>query len=173
MRKVLSLVFILLVAVASAQFTDGSASKLGTGNLAKLRSFKKMRFLLPTYVPAGYQLKSFAIEEPNDPVTLMWHVRYVNPKTKGEFVLQMCSDGIGDIFFNTPDGDTMQPTGELPFASSAIGKGVIEVYSKGKLREWHMQWVELKQKPMFVSLIGHNMSGSEGQKIVNSLRWLK
>jgi hypothetical protein len=172
MRKLLPFLLVLLAAIAAAQTTDGSKSQMGAANLAKLRKLK-MKFAIPTYVPAGFKFKSMQVEEPNDPVMLMLSIRYVNPKTKGEVVIQMCSDGIGDVFFTMPDGDTVEPNGELAWKSPALGKGVIETYTKGKYREWHLNWIEFKTKPLFLSVIGHNMTAAEGKKFIEGLRWLK
>jgi hypothetical protein len=113
------------------------------------------------------------IEEPNDPVMLMLSIRYVNAKTKGELTVQMCSDGIGDVFFTLPNGDTVEPNGVLAWNSPALGKGVIETYVKGRYREWHLNWIEFKTKPLFLSVIGNNMSATEGKKFIEGLRWLK
>jgi len=62
----------LLTALAFGQ-TDGKASQIAARDLAKLRQIKK-RFALPTYVPAGFKVKQFTIENPKDPVMLTWTV---------------------------------------------------------------------------------------------------
>lgn len=172
MKRIAALFLVLLVAIAAAQTTDGSKSKIGAANVAKLRKLK-MKFALPTYLPSGYKFKSMRIEEPNDPVTLMVSLQYTNSKTKGDLIVQMCSDGIGDVFFTMPNGDTVEPNGHLNWKSPAIGAGVIETYVKGRYREWHLNWIEFKTKPTFLSIIGHNMSAVEGKKVVESMRWLK
>jgi hypothetical protein len=171
-KRSLSLLLLLLFAVSMAQTTDGARSGVGSANIAKLRKLK-MRFALPTYVPAGYKFKAMKIEEPNDPVMLTLTIEYRNAKTKSDLIVQMCSDGIGDVFFTLPGGDTVEPTGEMKWKSSILGSGIIETYVKGKYREWHLNWIELKQKPIFLSVIGHNMSASEGKRVIEGLRWLK
>jgi hypothetical protein len=172
MKSALSLLFFLAIALVSAQTTDGAKSQMGAANLSKLRRLK-MKFAVPTYVPAGYKFKSLEIEEPNDPVLLTVSIRYVNSKTKGELIVQMCSDGIGDVFFTLPNGDTVEPTGQLAWKSRALGNGIIETYTKGRFREWHLNWIEFKSKPNFLSVIGHSMSAAEGKKFMEGLCWLR
>lgn len=170
-RIFLTLIAMALVAVSLCQ-TNGSQSGISPRKLLALRHFK-MRFLVPTYVPAGYKLSEFKIEDSRDPNLLSWTAAYTNAKTKGQFFLQMCSDGIGDIMFSIHDGDTVEGNGETAYASKVFGKGTIESYVKGRERQWHLNWVELISKPKFVSLIGIGMSASEGKRIVEALRWLK
>ncbi len=171
MKKLLSAFLVTLVCLAFAQ-TDGMSSGITAPNLAKLRKLH-MKLLAPTHVPDGYKVTGFEIEDAKDPARLSWSVTWKNPKTKGEFTLQMCSEGIGDILFDLPNGDVVEPNSHIPFSSKPVGKGDIEAFVKGKIRLWHVNWVELKSKPTFVSLIGSNMNASEGKRIVESLRWLK
>jgi hypothetical protein len=164
----------LLGCVALAQTTSGNASRMTAQQLSKLRATKR-HFLVPTYVPAGFKVKRFGLESPKDPVMLSWILTYENPKTKASFTVQMCSDGIGDVFFDLPGGDVVEATGHKDLKSKVLGEASVEEYVKGKHRLWHVNWVELGSKavPKFIALIGEKMSSAEGKKIVLGLRWLK
>jgi hypothetical protein len=163
---------ILGIAASGWSQTSGSASGINARKLAKLRALK-MHILVPTYVPRGFHLKDFVIEHPKEPALMSWSASYEGSNRNHTFVIQMCSEGIGDIFFSLPNGDTAEANGGLAYASKIFGKGMVESYVKGKEKQWHMNWVELKSKPTFVSLIAYGMNASEGKRIIESLQWLK
>jgi len=132
--------------------------------------------LVPTYVPAGYAPTVVKIEDRDKPGEATLILTYANKKKKGEFTIQMGSEGLGDVFFNIGnDGDTVEPNGHLVVKNPILGKVDLDYYVKGKYRLFHCNWVHIPGKtlPTDVMIEGENMTAAEGKKIFESLRWLK
>jgi len=173
-RSLFATVLLLLVTLASAQTTDGSKSKIAKSELAKVRK-TKYRVLVPTYVPAGFVVKLGVLELDKEQALTNWTVRYVNPKTKATFTVQMASDGLGDYIFSTPDGDTTEPTGHLIGKSPIFGKFELMLVKKPKFNMTATTWIELGRKtyPNYVMIYSDKVPSATSKRIIESLRWLK
>jgi hypothetical protein len=171
---VVSLLVALLTGWGFGQTTSGKASGMTAQQLGRLRASKR-RFVVPTYVPAGLKVKNFQLMNPRNPLLLSWVLTYEHPKSNASLILQMCSEGIGDVFFTLGNGVTVEATGHKEVRSKVLGNVSVEEYVKGRHRLWHVNWVEIGPKavPRFVALIGEKISPVEGRKIVAGLRWLK
>lgn len=131
--------------------------------------------LVPTYVPAGFHPTVAKIDDRDKPAYANLTLTYVNSKTKGEFTVQMASEGLGDPLFNVNDGDTVEPNGHLWAKNPILGRVQLDYYVKGKTKLFHCDWVALRGKthPDNAMILGEGLSPAEGKKILESLRWLK
>lgn len=163
-----------IVALSSAQTSDGAASKISKTELAKVRK-SKYRVLVPTYVPTGFVVKEAKLVVDKEPALTDWRVRYHNPKTKAEFTVQMASDGLGDIIFSTPDGDVIEPGKSVYGKSPVFGKFEVMSAQKGKYRTAGCNWLDVAPKtfPRFAMVYSEGMDAATIKRIVEGLRWLK
>ena len=125
---------------------------------------------VPTWLPKGYKLKSFEISDEKDVAMKSYSLNYTNAKGGG-FTIQSASDGLGDAFFDNAEDDG-KPTGVLKVKNPQLGMIHVELYFKGKLREFHNQWIELKSKayPRYLMLIGSGVGKEDLKKLYASLR---
>lgn len=154
----------LLAAVAVPQ-----SKPLGQFNVNRLRE-KGLVAYLPTYLPKGFRLTHFTIEDDAGPEMKTYTAVYENGK-KGLLIVQSASDGLGDAFFDLADGEIADPTGTITARNKALGKIEVEVCRKGKYNLFHNQWLELKGKelPQFLMLYGENLSQTDIKKVYASL----
>ncbi len=173
-RALLTSLLFAVVMLASAQTTNGVASKVPKTELSKLRK-SKYRVVVPTYVPAGFTKVNANFEYDKEPALSLWIVRYQNPKTKASFTLQMASDGLGDPFFDLPNGDTVDPTGSIFAKSPIMGRVEVMYYKKGKVKMAMSTWYDASKKtyPRYAMVMSDGMEASEVKRIIESLRWLK
>lgn len=172
MRKTLALVLLLLFCGAAvAQTTDGKASKLSAKQLKQLRSKKGWKFVLPTYVPKGFRVKSMEIDiSSKEHYDHFFSVDYTNGKG-GEFTVQMASGGIGDLILD--DEGVGKMTTKPIVAGHA--KSAEMMFVEKKPTEFGLNWIELDKsyKMPFVSAMGRGLSSAEAVKIVSSLKTLR
>lgn len=173
-RATLTALLLTVALSASAQTTSGVTSKIPKAELAKVRK-SKYRVVVPTYVPAGFTKVEASLGVDKEPVLSGWSVRYLNPKTKAYFLLQMASDGLGDPMFDLPNGDTVEPNGSLFGKSPIFGKFEVMSYKKGKIKIAQSTWYEVSKKtlPKYAMVTSDGMEPSEVKRIIEGLRWLK
>jgi len=169
--------FALIAALALAPnlMTDGKPALLSPVQKAGLLK-GSYKILVPTYVPAGFKPTVAKIADSDKPIDASLTLTYTNKATKGEFTVQMASEGLGDPLLPSPEaGDTVEPTGILKTHSPILGKVDLEYYVKGKYRVFDCTWVDVSKKgyPRSAMIMGSNLAPSEGKKILESLRWLK
>ncbi len=162
------------VAVSSAQTTSGKVAQIPTTFKTKLKA-SKLRIVVPTWIPKGFKLVKSNVVQEKEMFMRDVHLRYEKPGTKSSFFVQFASDGIGDPFFDLPNGDTLEATGTEIGKNSVIGAFEMEYVTKKPYLMWHITWYELKQKgyPKYVLVAGENIAISDGKKIIESLSWLK
>ncbi len=128
------------------------------------------RFVVPTYVPAGYRVTRFEFEKGKEPMLTTVNITY--SKGKSHFVLQQCSEGIGDLMM-TVDQDTVEPQGTYTAFTKIWGRVGVDYFVKPRHRLWAVNWLAREKKlPAFVSLIGEGMNARLGVQIVEGLRFL-
>src|SRR5205814_1622368 len=101
--------------------------------------------VVPGFVPTGFKLSDFSYEPGNGNELGSYSLKYRNKKG-AFFLVQMASDGIGDIFFDTSGGDTLEPTKTEEVKLAPFGTGLLEFLDKGAEHQFHLQWVDLGDK---------------------------
>ena len=177
-RSTLLLVAALAAALPAAAgpkplTTDGKVAGISAKFRATLAA-QKLRIVVPTWLPKGFKLIEAHLEpNPKPELRDVW-LTYRRPGG-AEITIQFASDGIGDPFFDLPDGDTLEATGSVKGKSPIFGPFELNYVSKGQISMWHTTWYELKQKgyPTFVMAMGDHLSTPDAKRLVESLRWLK
>ncbi len=172
--------FILIVfalsslAVANSQTTSGKVAQIPKTFKTKLKA-SKLRVVVPTWIPKGFKLVKSNVVHAKEMFMRDVYLRYEKPGTKSSFFVQFASDGIGDPFFDLPNGDTLEATGIVKGKNPIIGPFDMEYVTKKPYLMWHITWYELKQKgyPKYVLVAGENIPISDGKKIIESLSWLR
>jgi hypothetical protein len=172
MKRALPLLLLLVASVAFAQTTSGKTSGLSNAQLKRLRA-TKLRYLVPTKVPRGFKVARFELEPHKDPIMVHFSITY--KKGSSRIIIQMSSEGLGDLFFDE-DADKGKPHGTLTWRSSLFKEDwTIEYQTEQAQRHWHIQWIELPGKhfPRHLSAIGYGCEPWVGKQMLESLRWLR
>lgn len=165
---------VILLGFGPQPTTDGKTAHLSPRQKASLLQ-GKFRVLVPTYVPTGFKVTTAKIADRKDAVAASLTLTYKNAKTKGEFTVQMASDGLGDPLMGIPGGDTVEPNGHLSAKNPILGKVHLDYYIKGKTKLFNCTWMPASNKtyPRFAMIMGEGLVPSEGKRVLESLRWLK
>jgi hypothetical protein len=123
--------------------------------------------LVPTYIPSGYRVSQVTAEPGS------YSIDYKN-SSNGDLIVQMASDGIGDVILDTgtsDEGKTSSRTVKSPVLPTA---DMQILTSKGRV-QFAIGWLDLGDaaKPRFASIIGDHISAAVGVKIWQGLRYLK
>jgi hypothetical protein len=163
-----------MFAAAHAQMTTGKVAQIPSSFKAKVKA-SKLRIVVPTWIPKGFKLVKSDVVQAKEMFMRDVHLRYEKPGTKSLFYVQFASDGIGDPFFDLPNGDTLEATGTVKGKNAIIGSFEMEYVNKKPYMMWHVTWHELKQKgfPKYVLVAGENLPVSDGKKFIESLSWLQ
>lgn len=171
-------VFVLSTAAAFAAAQSGTTTKGSTAQItptirAQIRK-AKVRVVVPTYVPAGFRLRSGGVAAAKQMELRDFTLRYEKPGTKAYFVIQMASDGLGDPLFDLPNGEVLEPTGTLAGKSALFGAYNLDFVKRKGVLLWHTTWYELPGKtyPRYAMVMGSDLPPETGKKIVDGLRWL-
>lgn len=166
--------FSLLLALAPGQTTDGRASLLPAKDLARLRA-QKYRSLLPTQVPKGYKFDGLVFEGGKLPVQYSYQIDY-RSKAGARLVLQMASDGFGDVILEDPEGNNVDFDKDTAGKNPIFGKFMLVYGFDQKKRPYSaIDWLTVPGKPLpsSVSAYGEGVSAAELKKFAESLRWFK
>ena len=154
----------------ASKTTNGVAAGLSKAQVKKLRAVKKHRFIVPSRVPAGFKLTEFKLE--NREGIQDFSVTYT--KGKADVLIQMTSEGIGDVILDADDAGDAPYTG-FDFKNPVFGRHHIDTLRTKTANQSGMNWVDLGEKalPRFVSMIGTGLSDKELRVFAEGLRFLK
>lgn len=173
-RWIATCIAILAASISLAQVTDGKTAQLSPKLLARIKK-TKYRVLVPTYLPAGFRIKTADLAIDKSPDLTNWYLSYENPKTKAMITIQMASEGLGDPMFDLPNGDVADPTGSIWAKNPILGKVNLEYLVKGPIRMSQCTWYDASKTtyPRVVMIFAHNVDAKVTKKVLESLRWLK
>jgi hypothetical protein len=171
--------FLTTEAAAQGAYTDGKAAQLKASDIKKLKALRAP-LAVPTYVPAGYRLKSAGgkVEKIGDFWSVDYGLTYENAKGDS-FEVISANEGLGDL----PIEAIL--IGKNPFFSSEIDVGTQDVTDDGKAKpgaQYETGWVE--NRPAYVPAGARSrrqayrsystaLSPQEVLKVMMSLRYLR
>lgn len=156
---------VVLTCVASLGSTE-TLSKVQRAEITKAG----LTAYVPSLIPKGFKLKTFAVEKNNDKLLRGYSMHFIGPKG-AEFTIQGASDGLGDAMFTVGDGDVVDPTSTIKVPSKVLGTVEVELFFKGKERQFHNQWKATSGKlyPRNFMIFGSNLSEAEIKNLYKSL----
>lgn len=158
-----------------AAFTDGKSALLSVEQIKNLKKLKAA-VAVPTYIPAGYQLKAVEIQEPEAHI-VAFSISYENAAGKS-FQIQSNNEALGDmavrreikgksVYF----ADTTQESAEFYTGRDENDIDTIASEWLCSLEKYQPKGSLIQQ--CFQLLSDKNISPDEAMKIMKSLRYLK
>lgn len=143
---------------------------LKPADMIELRKTKQTIYL-PTWLPAGFK-GDVGVNVEKDPIMTSYGIEYSNGKGSS-FVIQTASEGIGDIFLETKDGEQLEEV-YVKVKTPYWGTQELAIDKKTR-RQWVLNWQENKGKslPTFVGLFGSNMALADVKRIIASIQKFK
>jgi hypothetical protein len=126
------------------------------------------------YLPSGYHIAKVRFDPGDANAAGAYEIDYAGP-SGASFVVQMASDGIGDLILQAQNGDEATPTATKTIRTTLFPEGNLEFLDKGKDHRFVMQWVDFgeKSKPRFLSAMGDHLSMAVSLRLVQGLRRLR
>jgi hypothetical protein len=155
-----------------------AAAKLTREQAERLRNLK-WRIALPTYIPPGFTLQTFAVDDETQEFTLI----YQDLARRAEFTFALGVEGLGDGIFQNEDAATAR-RGEVPARNPLFGTLSIRFLTLTTNREVTVEtmldWAALKAAGRDASGLAENyrldgvgLAPAETARIVRSLKLFK
>ncbi len=158
-----------------AAFTDGKSALLSAEQIKNLKKLKAA-VAVPTYIPAGYQLKAVEIQEPEAHI-VAFSIVYENEKGKS-FQIQSNNEALGDMAVRREISGQSVYFADTTQESAEFFTGRDENNAETVASEWLCSLEKYQPKGSLISqcfqlLSDANISPDEAMKIMKSLRYLK
>ena len=131
---------------------------------------KGYRWVVPSKIPKGFKLKTFTLEKGATPIETYLSLTYT--KGKGDFILQMASDGIGDVILDAED-DPNAPIKGFWADTKLFGRVRVDTLRTPKTNQFGLNWQELKGTPKFLSAVGSWVDEKSIKTFLSGLHYLK
>lgn len=170
--------FAVLAASAIAQHRQAPPKRVETGGLSprQVRTLKAARLhcVVPNYIPDGMRLTKFEFEPATRSEPASYSLNYTG-KGKAELIVQMTSDGIGDLILQSDSDDPYESSSWRTVRNPVLGKVKVEFLDLPKEHHFGVNWIDLGEhkSPRFLSVSGRHLGSSEAVKVVKGLRFLK